>query len=214
MSSREYAADELRDVLAGMGVKDVVSAARYGSGHINDTFKVDCASGVSYILQRINTDIFDPDAVMANIRRVTEHIRAKGGKALEVVAYTRPWRLYAFIRGAHTVDLITEAAQAYKAANAFAGFQDALADLPAPRLIDIIPKFHNTVSRLAQLDAARAADVTSATPIPDSTARSSSAAYSRLDIAPLLISRRSGRTSRASSPRRTGSPRSPASCAG
>ena len=79
MSSRESAADELRDVLAGMGVKDVVSAARYGSGHINDTFKVDCASGTSYILQRINTDIFDPDAVMSNIRRVTEHIRAKGG---------------------------------------------------------------------------------------------------------------------------------------
>ena len=159
MSSREYAADELRDVLAGMGVKDVVSAARYGSGHINDTFKVDCASGVSYILQRINTDIFDPDAVMSNIRRVTEHIRAKGGKSLEVVAYTRPWRLYAFIKGAHTVDLITEAGQAYKAASAFAGFQDALADLPAPRLVDIIPNFHNTVSRLAQLDAARAADV-------------------------------------------------------
>ena len=159
MSSREYAADELRAVLSGMGVTDVLSAARYGSGHINDTFKVDCASGVSYILQRINTDIFDPDAVMSNIRRVTEHIRAKGGKSLEVVAYTRPWRLYAFIQGAHTVDLITEAGQAYKAASAFAGFQDALADLPAPRLIDIIPNFHNTVSRLAQLDAARAADV-------------------------------------------------------
>ena len=57
------------------------------------------------------------------------------------------------------MDLITEAGQAYKAASAFAGFQDALADLPAPRLIDIIPNFHNTVSRLAQLDAARAADV-------------------------------------------------------
>ena len=120
MSSREYAVDELRAVLSGMGVADVTSAARYGSGHINDTFKVDCASGVSYILQRINTDIFDPDAVMANIRRVTEHIRAKGGKSLEVVAYTRPWRLYAFIQGAHTVDLITEAGQAYKAASAFA----------------------------------------------------------------------------------------------
>ena len=76
-----------------------------------------------------------------------------------MVAYTRPWRLYAFIKGAHTVDLITEAGQAYKAASAFAGFQDALADLPAPRLVDIIPNFHNTVSRLAQLDAARAADV-------------------------------------------------------
>ena len=154
MSSREYSADELREVLSGMGVKDVVSAARYGSGHINDTFKVDCASGTSYILQRINTDIFDPDAVMSNIRRVTEHIRAKGGGTLEVVAYTRPWRLYAFISGAHTVDVITEAGQAFKAASAFADFQNALADLPAPRLFETIPNFHNTLSRLEQLDTA------------------------------------------------------------
>ena len=159
MSNRTYTQEELRAVLAGMGIGDVTAAARYGSGHINDTFKVDTARGVSYILQRINTDIFDPDAVMSNITRVTEHIRAKGGRSLEVVAYTKPWRLYAFISGAHTVDLICEAGQAYKAASAFAGFQNALADLPAPRLVDIIPNFHNTVSRLAQLDAARAADV-------------------------------------------------------
>ena len=159
MSNRTYTDEELKAVLGGMGVKDVTSAARYGSGHINDTFKVDCASGACYILQRINTDIFDPDMVMDNIRRVTEHIRGKGAQSLEVIAYTNPWRLYAFIKGSHTVDLITEAGQAFKAASAFADFQNALADLPAPRLKDIIPNFHNTVSRLAQLDAALKADV-------------------------------------------------------
>ena len=159
MSNRVYSDEELKATLATLGVKDVVSAARYGSGHINDTFKVETASGRSYILQRINTDIFDPDLVMANITRVTEHIRAKGRPSLEVVAYAKPWRLYAFITGAHTVDLITEAGQAFKAASAFADFQNQLADLPAPRLADIIPNFHNTVSRLAQLDAALKADV-------------------------------------------------------
>ena len=159
MSNRVYTDEELHGVLAQMGVKDVTAVARYGSGHINDTFKVDTSSGVSYILQRINTDIFDPDLVMGNIRRVTEHIRSKGGKSLEVVGYVNPWRLYAFIVGAHTVDLLSDASQARKAASAFADFQNALADLPAPRLADIIPNFHNTVSRLAQLDAALKADV-------------------------------------------------------
>ena len=104
MSNRVYTDEELHGVLAQMGVKDVTAVARYGSGHINDTFKVDTSSGVSYILQRINTDIFDPDLVMGNIRRVTEHIRSKGGKSLEVIGYVNPWRLYAFITGAHTVD--------------------------------------------------------------------------------------------------------------
>ncbi len=146
--------------MAQFGVKDVVSVERYGSGHINDTFRAVDAKGVQYILQRINTDIFpDPDAMMENISRVTTHIRSKGDRSLEVLGYVKPWRLYAFITGARTVDLISNANQAYLAANAFARFQNALADLPQPRLNEILPKFHNTLSRLELLDAAAKADV-------------------------------------------------------
>lgn len=160
MSNRTYTEEELRSVLAGFGVADVASVARYGSGHINDTFKAVDSKGTAYILQRINTDIFtDPDAMMENIRRVTEHIRAKGGRSLEVLGYKNPWRLYAFITGARTVDLIENANQAFLAANAFAKFQNALADIPEPRLNEILPKFHNTLSRLELLDAAAKADV-------------------------------------------------------
>ena len=160
MSNRTYTEEELRSVLGSFGVKDVASVARYGSGHINDTFRAIDTAGTSYILQRINTDIFpDPDAMMSNISRVTSHIRSKGGKSLEVLGYSNPWRLYAFITGARTVDLIENANQAFLAANAFAKFQNDLADLPAPRLNEILPKFHDTVNRLALLDAAAKADV-------------------------------------------------------
>ena len=115
---------------------------------------------MSYILQRINTDIFpDADGMMENISRVTSHIRSKGGRSLEVLGYKKPWRLYAFITGARTIDLIENADQAFLAANAFAQFQNALADLPEPRLNEILPKFHNTVNRLKLLDEAAAADV-------------------------------------------------------
>ena len=160
MSKRTYSEEELLSILVEFGITDVVKIARYGSGHINDTFKADDIRGVSYILQRINTDIFpDPDAMMENISRVTSHIRSKGGRSLEVLGYKNPWRLYAFITGVKTIDLIENAEQAFFAANAFAGFQNALADLPAPRLNEILPKFHNTVSRLELLDAAAKADV-------------------------------------------------------
>lgn len=160
MAKREYSESELKEVLNGFGIADVASVARYGSGHINDTFRVVDAKGVQYILQRINTDIFpDPDAMMENITRVTRHILAKGGRTLEVLGYVKPWRLYAFITGARTVDLIENSQQAFLAANAFAKFQNQLADLPAPRLNEILPKFHNTVSRLELLDAAAKADV-------------------------------------------------------
>ena len=145
-----------------MGMKPTIE--RYGSGHINETYLMTCPEGPKYILQKINTSIFpDVDALMENIRRVTAHIRSKHPDdprcTLTVLDYAKPWRQYAFIEGARTVDLIERPEQAFKVAQAFAKFQNDLADLPAPRLHDIIPHFHDTRSRLAQLDAAAKADV-------------------------------------------------------
>ena len=159
MSNRNYSQEELASVLASMGVTDQTDVSRYGSGHINDTFKVETARGVRYILQRVNTDIFPPDTLKSNVLRVTEHLKSKGVKSLEVVGYENPWRLYAFLEGYKSIDLVTNPSEAELAAGAFAKFQNDLADLPEPRLGDIIAKFHDTVDRLRQLDEAAAADV-------------------------------------------------------
>jgi len=159
MSSREYSAGELAAALASMGVTDQTDVSRYGSGHINDTFKVETARGVRYVLQRVNTDIFPPDILKENVLRVTGHLKSKGVRSLEVAGYENPWRLYAFLEGYESVDLIGNPAQAEAAAAAFAKFQNDLADLPPPRLGEIIPKFHDTVDRLRLLDEAAAADV-------------------------------------------------------
>ncbi|MBQ6328397.1 MAG: aminoglycoside phosphotransferase family protein [Kiritimatiellae bacterium] len=158
MSNRVYSQEELRSVLAGFGVKDPTDVSRYGSGHINDTFKVETASGTRYILQRV-TDAFDKDILKANIIRVTDYLKSKGVKTLEVVGYENPWRVYAFLEGYTSVDVISEPAQAELAAGAFAAFQNALADLPEPALLPVIPRFHDTVDRIRLLDEAAAADV-------------------------------------------------------
>ncbi|MBQ3098489.1 MAG: aminoglycoside phosphotransferase family protein [Kiritimatiellae bacterium] len=181
MSNRNFTEEQLREIIALFQVYgDIVSVNRYGSGHINDTFKIDLSIGgapVSYVLQRINDSIFTrPDRVMENIARVTNHIRGKFARAEDATRRTltvipardgQPvargpeggwWRMYVFITGAKTIDLIENADQARKAAKAFAGFQNALADLPAPRLFETIPNFHNTLSRLEQLDTAAAED--------------------------------------------------------
>ena len=159
MSNRIYTKEELDAALASMGVTDQTDVSRYGSGHINDTFKVETKSGTRYILQRVNTDIFPTEMLKANILRVTEHLRKKGVKSLEVKGYENPWRVYAFLEGYTSVDLVTNPAQAELVAGAFAKFQNDLADLPPPRLGDIIPKFHDTVDRLRLLDEVAAADV-------------------------------------------------------
>lgn len=159
---------------------DFVSAEPYGSGHINETYQLTlnlAGTPVHYLLQRINSTIFTrPGRVMENILRVTAHLRATAGadpdasrRTITVVPardgqpfHRDPdgnwWRLYLFIENARTYDVIESPAQAFEAARAFARFQNQLADLPAPRLFETIPNFHNTLVRLEALDAAIAAD--------------------------------------------------------
>ncbi len=154
MSNREYSQEELAAALASMGVTDQTDVSRYGSGHINDTFKVETARGVRYILQRVNTDIFEPVTLKNNILRVTEFLKSKGVPSLVVVGYENPWRLYEFLEGYTSRDVVEEPQQAYDVARAFAKFQNDCADIPAPRLDDIIVKFHDTPDRMRQLDEA------------------------------------------------------------
>ena len=67
MSNRTYTKEELSAALASMGVTDQTDVSRYGSGHINDTFKVATKRGVRYILQRVNTDIFPPELLNGDV---------------------------------------------------------------------------------------------------------------------------------------------------
>ncbi len=160
---------------------DFVEAVPYGSGHINDTFAATYdQSGriVRYVFQRINHNVFkNPPALMDNVLRVTNHVKEKlshlhdSSRRTLTLALThneKPfyrdsngnyWRAYLFIEGASTYDIIESPEQARLAAKAFGEFQGHLVDLKGPRLSETIPDFHNTPSRLANLDAAVKADV-------------------------------------------------------
>lgn len=146
----------------------------YGSGHINDTYKVfyqDDGKEVHYIRQRINSHVFkDIPSLMDNIGQVTRHYRSKlqtaGVEDLDRrvltliptkdgVDYYQDseggfWRTYVFVEDAVGIDVIENTHQAYEAAKAFGEFQYHLADLPG-RLHETIPDFHNTRSRFDTL---------------------------------------------------------------
>ena len=160
---------------------EFVDAERYGSGHINDTFRAFFNEGgvtVPCILQRINHNVFkNPVALMENIERVTAHlatqvaanadrcrrvlslIPARDGQCWHLDSEGNYWRGYRFIDGARTYDAALSTEQAFQAARAFGQFQQRLADLPAPRLHDTIPDFHNTPKRFAALERAIEADL-------------------------------------------------------
>ncbi|MCQ2378105.1 MAG: aminoglycoside phosphotransferase family protein [Victivallaceae bacterium] len=166
---------DLEKIHGAFAVDDkFVQALPYGTGHINDTYKMDCAAS-SYIVQRLNTSIFRrPEALMENFRRVTAHIAEKiaaeksDRQTLRLVsarADGKPffrdgegnfWRCYHFVGGARTYDILETPEQAFQAASAFGQFQCDLADLE--RLDETIPDFHNTPVRLKNLENAIRAD--------------------------------------------------------
>jgi N-acetylhexosamine 1-kinase len=151
----------------------VLKVAELGSGHIHETYLLQCESG-TYALQRINMFVFsDVDALMGNILRVTQQVRKKskdredGYQALEIIptrsgqSFLRTdagacWRLYTFVGNAYTVDIAPDCTYIRKAATAFGEFMtmlEGIADHSYP-LKDTIELFHDTPHRFEQLQEA------------------------------------------------------------
>jgi aminoglycoside phosphotransferase (APT) family kinase protein len=159
---------------------EFVSATPHGTGHINESWCVvvqPSGAPLRFLLQRMNTGIFTrPIELMQNIERVTVHlarqvedqpdrdrrvltlIPALDGRGWLEDANGGYWRMYRFIERARSFDALDSTEQAFQAASAFGRFQQQLTTLPAPRLHDTIPDFHNTSKRLAALERSIAAD--------------------------------------------------------
>ena len=167
MEQRKYLEEALQQFPFGGEIKEVIS---YGSGHINDTYLVTVLREEGekrFILQRMNRNIFKNTAeLMENIVGVTRYLRKKieenGGdperETLNVVStidgdtyYTDKegfgWRVYLFIEGAKTYDLVERPEDFYESAVAFGHFQKLLASYPAETLHETIKNFHNTKDR-------------------------------------------------------------------
>lgn len=154
----------------------------YGSGHINDTFRLAfCSEGRKkrYILQKMNKNIFlNPEELMDNVSGVTAWLRKKiladGGdverETLNLVNTRdgRPfykdfcgeyWRVYLFIEDATSFDQVENDDDFYQSAVAFGHFQRLLSDYPAATLHETIKDFHNTADRLRKFKEAIKNDV-------------------------------------------------------
>src|SRR5690606_38839352 len=161
----------------------VVTVAAFGSGHINDTFRVvtDEPGSAHYLLQRVNHHVFkDVAAVMDNIQRVTNHLRARYAaeftesnhvdrRVLTLIptngddSYHRDeqhnfWRMVILLDGTRSYDIVVTLQQAREGGRAFGQFQRMLADLDVGLIHEVLPDFHHIGNRLAQLGRAVAAN--------------------------------------------------------
>ena len=177
---REELCSNVEQVIAQYSsIGEVVSYARYGSGHINDTFLLDSKNGISYILQRVNTDIFkNPDGIISNIKLVGEHIVEKYKKegknydraTLRVIPTDNGedqykderggcWRLFHYVYNTVSKDKVSCVEEFRDCARAFGNFLCLLEDFDASRLFEVIKDFHNTPKRYENLMRAVEADV-------------------------------------------------------
>lgn len=150
-----------------------VKCIRYGCGHINDTYRLTCAGGEEYILQRINNHVFSNVAeLMENIVGVTEYVASKSrqpdSEKLRVIRtkdkapyFKAPegyFRMYNFISEGISIERVPTTEELYLSAAGFGRFEKALSGYPVEKLYDSIPDFHNTLKRLEKFEVAVAAD--------------------------------------------------------
>ena len=146
-----------------------ISCARYGSGHINETYLLVTSRPHLYILQKINSYVFHNAAgLMNNIIAVTDALRQQDPDPRHVLTLVptldgRPyltagegetWRLYEFVTDSLCLDKPESVDDLKQSGVAFGMFQNQLADFPAHTLTETIPHFHDTPARYEQLKQA------------------------------------------------------------
>lgn len=139
----------------------------FGSGLINNTWAVTSGNN-KFILQRINHSIFKlPDDIAFNIRQIGNYLfryhpgylfvsPEKTLQQQDIVYLPKEgyFRLFPFVKGSHTIDVVHTTEQAYEAARQFARFTKLLADFPVEKLHITLPDFHNLPLRYRQFENA------------------------------------------------------------
>jgi Ser/Thr protein kinase RdoA (MazF antagonist) len=156
----------ISSVLAEYGLDHneiVVKALR--SGLINRTWKI-TKGNQAFILQRINDHVFKkPQKIADNIRMIDHYLMEhspsylfvspiKNIRQKEMVhdANEGYFRLFPFVVGSHTIDVVSSPEQAYEASLQFGKFTKLLSKFDADKLHITIPDFHNLTLRYLQFE--------------------------------------------------------------
>lgn len=142
----------------------------FGSGHINDTYKVETSSN-NYLLQRINHQVFqDVPGLTKNLIAVTDFLRSKVEGSAEKMEILRSiqsqageyyllidgnyWRVLEFIEDSFSYDRVEDENIAYEGGRSFGWFVKMLSNYPVNELVDTIPDFHNAFFRIQNFEDA------------------------------------------------------------
>ena len=149
------------------------TAVPYGNGHINDTYLVTAeGADTRYILQRINGYVFPkPVEVMKNMCHVTDYLReqirkengdplretltlipAKDGQYWATDSEGSVWRADLCVPDTETPEMTDTPEMLEECGRVFGLFSRRLLQFPADSLYETIVGFHDTPSRVRQLE--------------------------------------------------------------
>lgn len=150
-------------VLSQFGlVEETTQIIPFGSGLINHTWKV-ITPEKDYILQRVNHAVFkDPSAIAYNTKRIANYLKEKHPEYLFVAPVSTKnrnemeyldegyFRMFPFVAGSHSKDVVETPEQAYQAATQFGRFTQLLNGIDISQLKTTIPGFHDLDLRYQQ----------------------------------------------------------------
>jgi Ser/Thr protein kinase RdoA (MazF antagonist) len=183
----------------------VVAVEPLGSGNVNTTYRLQLADGSPFVLQRLYTAVFaQPELVMANIRRLGEHVRARRAASAGALARERwdvpelvptregtdalwigdeVWRVLTYVADADCPDRIANPQQAEQLGRGLGTFHRLIHDLPADELADTLEGFHVTPRYLERFDGVVTAP---ARALSDEAERCCAFVAARRGLAPVL----------------------------
>lgn len=154
----------LQPVLALYGyTQQPVKVELIGNGLINHTWKLTMEEN-TYILQRINDHVFkQPAMIAANIDLIARHlemyypdyvftapVRTRDGASMVYLKGEGYFRMFPYVAGSFSKDVVENPRQAYEAAKQFGRFTKLLSGLDVGGLAATIPSFHDLSLRYRQ----------------------------------------------------------------
>ncbi len=154
----------IQSVLAEYGFNtSPLQVKPFGTGLINHTWKLE-VSDKAYIVQRINNDVFkNPADIAHNINVIAEYLNANfpGYKFIAPIASSHGlkmfydkkegyFRVFPFVSGSHSVDVVETPEQAFEAAAQFGRFSRLLSGIDISKIKITIPGFHDLSLRYKQ----------------------------------------------------------------
>ncbi len=170
--------NELQRIAEQFAIRgDITAITQINKGYINRTYRVETLSETGhvhkYTLQRINTNVFpDVDALMDNFKLTTDHLYGRfllpGHRKKGSVQTIRPtkdgrsflrddsgcWRMLTHFDNVYSLDIPNNPEVFYHAGDAFGRFIKEMSDVDVADVKEVIPNFHNTMSRYMDLEEA------------------------------------------------------------